>query len=814
MCEEENNKLCGYLQHKGKKRLISMWRRWYCVLNGRLLLFYRSEADYLKLGKFHERLDLGLVYDVLPALGVENGIQISTHTGPHWLRTTDEKSCELWLQALQASIVLRRQGSTLRKSKTGSSDPHVNVQSPVSNRNRKAKSTMSDVLLTTEERETTDKKMGSPFSRFSLGFIPGHGKKYSTYDSNRSFFRVELSPNEEWDRKEKAEDDKKISETPKLRKKNVKQVRPLSESVSNFLLLNSKSSENVAETKIEPVKTVNKKKGLPSVPKLPTSFGVGKLLSHLQTPNSGSSSRRHSKSMNSLLEACNAVEHKQQKSVSQSNFDVNADATLFPKKDDILSKRNSDTIRVDCQDIVDDVVDKKDVVPDETDCKKGPEGSQQEDKVTVASSEQQSSACADGNEDPESLDDKKKGGKKTKDITRRKSGLAMLKQFFMSAKISMKRKGESVDKDKLCVNDRSRKSSNESAVASEKSSARTSLILESDQQQLTVKNDVITEEQKRQEHQSKEETHKKEQLVELIEREVAEVPVISVLQRHESRKSEGEKSVQEEAFVSENAYTYEATVIEIMEPQSPGLVQPEYFDPTPADPCQDIITVPIQSSRNSSELTLSLENEKPARKKSVISCGNVTKEDLEVEELKPFLPLKTKVKCPSPGYDIPRSSPISVPCFEEIERAVNPEDVIEYSCVAADDDPKAVEKPEEPEPSKKADELKPEAPEPSKKADELKPEESEPSMKADDSKPDVVAEDCNASQTSRKSVRKLTPLIQIFDQGSNPKAPDATSLRHSFSKTKAFEKRISFAQAETETVQEEVVQILPSDPFE
>lgn len=62
-----------------------MWRRWYCVLNGRLLLFYRSESDYLKLGKFHERLDLGLVYDVLPALGVENGIQISTHTGPHWL---------------------------------------------------------------------------------------------------------------------------------------------------------------------------------------------------------------------------------------------------------------------------------------------------------------------------------------------------------------------------------------------------------------------------------------------------------------------------------------------------------------------------------------------------------------------------------------------------------------------------------------------------------------------------------------------------------------------------------------------------------
>ncbi|KAI9558233.1 hypothetical protein GHT06_014986 [Daphnia sinensis] len=782
MCEEENNKLCGYLQHKGKKRLISMWRRWYCVLNGRLLLFYRSESDYLKLGKFHERLDLGLVYDVLPALGVENGIQISTHTGPHWLRTTDEKSYELWLGALQASIVLRRQGSTLRKSKTGSSGPLEKVQSPVSNRNRKAKSTMSDVLFTTDERETTDKKIGSPFSRFSLGFIPGHGKKYSTYDGSRSYFRVEQSPNEEWDMKEKAEDDKKISETPKLRKKNTKQSRPLSESVSNFLLLNSQSSEKLTETKTEPVKSVNKKKNLPSIPKLPTSFGVGKLLSHLQTPSSGSSSRRHSKSMTSLVDACLTVDYKQQKSVSQSNVEnVDEKETLFSKSEDILSKRASDTIRVDCENIVDDVVDKKDVAPDQTDCTKEPEENQQEVKVIVVSSEQQSSACAEDNEDPESPDDKKKGGKKTKDATRRKSGLAMLKQFFLSAKISMKRKGESVDKDKLCVNERSRKSSNESAAASEKSSARTSLTLESDQQHITVQNDVITEEQKQ--HQSKEETHEEEQST-----EVTESPVISVLQRNESRISEGERSVQEEAFVSENAYTYEAKIIEIVEPQSPGLVPPEYVEPTPSNPCQDTITVPIKSARNSSELTISLEKVRPARK-SVISCENVTKEDLEVAELKPVLPLKTKVKCPSPGYDIPRNSPVSVPCFNDIVPAVNPEEVIGFSCVVADPDSTTDEEPEE-------------------------QEKSEPSKSSDELKPDVPTGDCSVPMADRKSVRKLSPLIQIFDHGSNPKAPNATPMRRSLSKTKAFEKRISFAQAEIETVHEEMVQILAPDPLE
>ena len=62
-----------------------MWRQWYCVLNGHLLLFYRTESEFNKLGKFHDQIDLGLVYDVTPALGVENGIQISTHVGPHWL---------------------------------------------------------------------------------------------------------------------------------------------------------------------------------------------------------------------------------------------------------------------------------------------------------------------------------------------------------------------------------------------------------------------------------------------------------------------------------------------------------------------------------------------------------------------------------------------------------------------------------------------------------------------------------------------------------------------------------------------------------
>ena len=107
--EEMVVKLAGYLHHKGRKvylsfifthgfsfifknilqKVISFWRRWYCVLNGSLLLFYESESDYLKLGKFHDTLDLGLVYDVQTAPGMDHCIQISTANGSQWLVLTN-----------------------------------------------------------------------------------------------------------------------------------------------------------------------------------------------------------------------------------------------------------------------------------------------------------------------------------------------------------------------------------------------------------------------------------------------------------------------------------------------------------------------------------------------------------------------------------------------------------------------------------------------------------------------------------------------------------------------------------------------------
>ena len=66
------------------KRVIAFWRPSYCVLNGNILFFYKSESSYNKLGKY-ESLDLSLAYEVKPTIHVDNGITISTHHGPHHL---------------------------------------------------------------------------------------------------------------------------------------------------------------------------------------------------------------------------------------------------------------------------------------------------------------------------------------------------------------------------------------------------------------------------------------------------------------------------------------------------------------------------------------------------------------------------------------------------------------------------------------------------------------------------------------------------------------------------------------------------------
>lgn len=93
----------GYLHYRGKKvsvktreilileyflplkAFVTFWRKYYCVLSGRIVLFYTSQSAYGNLENYQRSLDLGLAYAVQPAPGVEHGIQVSTHVGPQWL---------------------------------------------------------------------------------------------------------------------------------------------------------------------------------------------------------------------------------------------------------------------------------------------------------------------------------------------------------------------------------------------------------------------------------------------------------------------------------------------------------------------------------------------------------------------------------------------------------------------------------------------------------------------------------------------------------------------------------------------------------
>ena len=719
-------------------------------------------------------------------------------------RTTDEKSYQRWLESLQGSIVLRRQGSTLkRKSRTTSAViTSENISSPILNRQQKSKSTVHVLRpIMTDESEMADKK--SKLSRISLNFIPGHGKKYSTYDSSHSYFRVDPITTEgvaEWDDSaaEKIVDQTHTSDVRSRIKRESKKPRPTSGSVSNFMLMNgpdcdkSKSEVKIkmetAETKEEPTSSstgsITKKKN--HLPKLPTSFGVGKLLAHLES-SSRLSMRRASKSMNSLLEVPNILNFKR-KSGSEEINPKEKPIPVASKSDDILIKHDVDLRKSPLPTL--EIIE---VTPDHPSCL--PESKQEEARAktpdppqpiqqqspkqqTLEKSPQQQpiqevGASANVEEDLEEAGDKKKDKKKKgKDPTRRKSGLAMLRNFFYATKIGMRRKGDSTDKDKLSVSDsRSRKTSKESTTP-DKTSARTSLTNEFDIKTSQQSEPVIQ--------------HKEKPIIAPVQAAVA-IPAIPLIQRKDSIISEGAVSVREEAFVATTAYHLEARVIEVIEPEPTiPTIKQESIPPVTVMPdhCSAITDV-NKLTGHYDELTV--EKQSPQRKS--VTFADVSPEDTEVAELRPSLPIKTKVKSPSPCYDIPRTTPIPIPGAEKYGEILT-----DYATISSTTP--VVNQMEATQSSISGNEI------------------SGTKLQSD-----IIPVDCLPPQDNppkeENVVRKLSQqYIQLtFDSGQTKKetvADETFTVRESSAKS-ADTNRFSFARSETELVKEERVKSLQTE---
>ena len=448
-----------------------------------------------------------------------------------------------------------------------------------------------------------EKKSGNQnLLRFSTGildFIPGQGKKYPSYDGGREARKsaFEMSGIQSGD----FLGTKPTNESVNRRSSKAKKIRPISASVSDFLLLNdSTKKENESSNKL-----VSEKKTNLLRPRLPTSSSVTKFLSHLEpkagtnTPTSlWNSEKRKSKSMNNLqtVENAGCVVLKQHKSATQLEIQV-------PSENPVSFKSNV-----------------------------------HEEVNQVQKQHMETENPTEANDQVAQIREKK-GEKKKHNTSRRRSSLAVIKNFFFPKKIS---KEKSPDPTHSIPTVSHKNKEKEKDTIGQKTNFKASPDIQAQRRlnkevvDVQLQNTSVSESSNQTKF-SEENNHlDKPQQIKKVDEEIRE------RQTHVlSQISEGGLSVEEEPFIAEKSYESEAKVIEIIEPEPHSAITKDEQEKT------------ITEQRPSST-----SKENPASKQRPESRINECY-DWEKKESKPPLPIKTKNKCPSPDYDIPRSTSIS-----------------------------------------------------------------------------------------------------------------------------------------------------------
>nr|CAD7396411.1 unnamed protein product [Timema cristinae] len=119
--EKAGVKMASYLEKRGKLRVMSTWKRYWFVLEGRLLLYYKSELEYINLSACRGSINMGLASCVRP--GAIRGpahqgyvIEVVTRSQVITLRSKDRVLQEQWLQALLDSMALPHAATPIRRA--------------------------------------------------------------------------------------------------------------------------------------------------------------------------------------------------------------------------------------------------------------------------------------------------------------------------------------------------------------------------------------------------------------------------------------------------------------------------------------------------------------------------------------------------------------------------------------------------------------------------------------------------------------------------------------------------------------------------
>ncbi|XP_037523370.1 uncharacterized protein LOC119400419 [Rhipicephalus sanguineus] len=100
-------KMEGYLRKRtAKLNLKWFWRKYWFVLDGRSLLYFKSQSNYNSLGTCKGLVDFGLVQAVRPSHGSKNtyAMEVITRSDVIHLAADDWQTRQVWVAALQAAI--------------------------------------------------------------------------------------------------------------------------------------------------------------------------------------------------------------------------------------------------------------------------------------------------------------------------------------------------------------------------------------------------------------------------------------------------------------------------------------------------------------------------------------------------------------------------------------------------------------------------------------------------------------------------------------------------------------------------------------
>ncbi|XP_017771289.1 PREDICTED: RB1-inducible coiled-coil protein 1-like isoform X2 [Nicrophorus vespilloides] len=99
-----NAKISGYLEKKCKLRMVSPWKKYWFVLEGRLLLYYRSKAEYEAIGPCKGSITLGPSCNIKPALVTSCIFQIETRTNTITLRAESRLEQDKWMHGILTAL--------------------------------------------------------------------------------------------------------------------------------------------------------------------------------------------------------------------------------------------------------------------------------------------------------------------------------------------------------------------------------------------------------------------------------------------------------------------------------------------------------------------------------------------------------------------------------------------------------------------------------------------------------------------------------------------------------------------------------------